>query len=189
MQDRSSPVREFLTGFVSVLVCYVSAFAVVNYVISPIQHRLVGDVIIASLIFLPHGVRMLSTWLLRGQAVLPLAIGEAISTLYMWRPDVSSHDVLLASIVGGSCCFILLEAFRIYGVDLYPSDIRTPNWKALILIAALSSFINSIGHGLAYAQSYHSLHEILQIVFFVVGDTAGTVSLMFLLLFAMRYLR
>ncbi|MDE3239824.1 MAG: hypothetical protein KGN33_12760 [Paracoccaceae bacterium] len=189
LQKRSHPVFDLLTGFVSVVICFVFAFAVVNYVIGPIQSRLVGEGVIASLIFLPHGVRLLSTWLLRGQAVLPLAIGEAVSTFYIWQPDFPPHAVVLASIVGGSCCYILLEGFRMLGVDLYPSDIAMPDWKALIMIAGLSSFINAIGHGLAYAQTYSSLQEILQIVFFVLGDTTGTVCLMFLLLFAMRYLR
>lgn len=189
MHRKASPLGTFIVQVVSVVVCFVAAFVLVNDVVAPVQRQVIGPYFLGSLVFLPHGVRVLSTWLLRERAILPLALGELISTLYIWQFHAPLNSIVFASLLGGSCCYLLLEIFSLVGLDLYPNDVTRPNWKALIFVAALSSFLNSTGHVFAYSNEMPSTGQVGQIVTFLIGDVTGTVVLMFGLMFGVRAFR
>jgi len=62
------------------VVAYILAHGLTAMLITPLQARLLPDVTsFASLLYLPHGVRVLATWLLGRVAILPLCVGAFLS--------------------------------------------------------------------------------------------------------------
>lgn len=69
-----------LQNFSVVILAYVLAHGLTALLITPMQSRLMPELtIFASLAYLPHGVRVLSTWLLGKRAFLPLFLGAFLS--------------------------------------------------------------------------------------------------------------
>ena len=58
---------------------YVLMFFLVQYLIYPVQEIIIPkSTIFAALIFLPHGVRVVSIWLLRERAIIPLFLASLV---------------------------------------------------------------------------------------------------------------
>lgn len=163
---------------------YIASFAVVEYLFKPAQDMALELTLVGSLLYLPHGVRVLATWLFHGKSILPLALAEIFCTLYLWSPDFELDYLILASLIGGASCFVAYELFRLAGIDLDFSPFTRPNWKALILVAALGSVISSYGHAFAYAASFDPQLILVETLTFLVGDVLGTLALIFLALTA-----
>ena len=70
------PVTSLQT-FGIVIVAYMLAHGLTAWLITPVQALLLPDVTaFASLVYLPHGVRVLATWLLGPIAFVPLALWQ-----------------------------------------------------------------------------------------------------------------
>ena len=68
---------------------YVLMFLAVQYVIYPVQEIIVPEsTMFAALIFLPHGVRVVSIWLLRERAIIPLFLASlVIYRSFYWHAE------------------------------------------------------------------------------------------------------
>lgn len=72
----SSQVRNFATTSAVLFAIYMASYIVVAVVVSPVQEMILPDVIrFASLLFLPHGVRVLSASLLGAKSVPAMVLG------------------------------------------------------------------------------------------------------------------
>ena len=72
--------------FAIIVLAYILCHGVTTLVVSPLQSAILPDVtIFASLVYLPHGVRVLSTWAYGWKAIPALAVGASISA-WLFRP-------------------------------------------------------------------------------------------------------
>ena len=56
--------------FAIIFIAFVLAYALVDFVVAPIQHQFVSSSVMAgSLLFIPHGIRVLSVWLCGVRAI------------------------------------------------------------------------------------------------------------------------
>ena len=117
-----------LQTFGIVIVAYMLAHGLTAWLITPVQALLLPDVTdFASLAYLPHGVRVLATWLLGPIAFVPLALGAFLSELMFTPSDVSqaTQPVILLSIVAGAAASPLaFEMMRGFGFNLYARQPR-----------------------------------------------------------------
>jgi len=89
-------VKEHLQNFLVVSVAYITAYSLVLGFVSPLQQILLSNVILeVSLLFLPHGIRVLSFWFFGWRAaiyLLPAAYlmmvvsAQAGISLDLWSP-------------------------------------------------------------------------------------------------------
>lgn len=176
-----------------IIVAYVASHAAVALLITPVQGRLMEDVTrFASLVYLPHGVRVLSTWLVGWRAVPPLIVGQLVAS-YLFDPDTVS-DPMLASLlpsvlVGGLAALIAFEIVRRLGQVSYAQGPGRMDWRNLILVGAVASILNSAGQSVVYGGQIGPESALLVCAVYMVGDTIGLIVTMIMLMFAFRWAR
>ena len=169
---------------------YVIAFAVMQYVTRPIQDALIAPTLVGTLVFLPHGVRVIGVWLFGYRSILPLLLGEVFGMYFLATFQLPLGVILQGAVVGGVSCFIAFEVFRLAGQNLYFEDgTRTVTWRMLILLGGVGSVFNSIGHIVVYRAAFSFDDDIEQVLGFLLGDLGGTVVLLLAMVFVNRSFR
>ncbi len=162
-------------------------------VVTPVQSIVLPEeTVFASLIYLPHGVRVLATWAFGWRAIPALFIGSSIAVwLFTPADDLNLLEpALLESILAGAVsAFLAFELARLAGFDFYFGRSRRLNWKGMIMIGAISSVINSIAQTFIFSGliGLDQLVEVLLI--YSVGDLVGLIVCMVALMFVFRWSR
>jgi hypothetical protein len=174
-----------LNEFAVIFISFVLAFALVDLVVEPVQHQFLSSSTMAgSLLFIPHGIRVLAVWLCGVRAILPLIAAELFSCIFLWQPDVGLDVFLGSAMVGGLCVYLTFEVFRLAGIEMRPDgkDSALTNWKSLILLASIASVFNSIGKQIFFGVLVPLTDEVLILAMFWIGDTLGTFACLLLLI-------
>jgi hypothetical protein len=174
-----------LNEFAVIFISFVLAYALVDFVVEPIQHQfLSGSVMAGSLLFIPHGIRVLAVWLCGASALLPLIFAEFVGGIFLWQPDLGLDVLFGSSMVGGLGVYLTFELFRLAGIEMRPDgkDSALTNWKSLILIASIASVFNSVGKQIFFGSLAPLTDEITSIAMFWIGDTLGTFACLLLLI-------
>jgi len=181
-----------LNEFAVIFAAFLTAYVLVRFVVAPVQHYFIStNVMMGSLLFIPHGIRVLAVWLCGVRAILPLILAELLGGLFLWQPDVGSSVLLGSSMVGGLCVYLTFELFRLAGIELRPDgkDSALTNWKSLILLASIASVFNSIGKQIFFGGLAPLADELLILAMFWSGDTVGTFACLLLLIGIRRRFR
>ena len=181
-----------LNEFVIIVSAYTVGYLLVEYIIAPAQYLYLSrDFTVGSLLFVPHGIRVLAVWLCGSRAILPLIIAELLSTVLLWQPDVAISTSLGSSMVGGLCVYLTFEVFRLAGIEMRPNgkDSELTNWRSLILLASIASVFNSFGKQIFFGSLAPLADEILILGIFWIGDTLGTFACLLLLIGIRRRLQ
>ena len=188
MKKRLELTLKAFSPEVVVFIAYVVAFFLMQYVARPIQD-VFAPTLVGTLLFLPHGVRVIGAWLFGYRSILPLVLGEVFGMYFMGYFHLPIDAVLLGAVVGGVSCFIAFEMFRLAGQNLYLDESKQrTSWRMLILLASIGSVFNSFGHIIAYRDAFSFEDDIAQILAFLVGDIGGTFALLLVLVFFNRSL-
>jgi hypothetical protein len=174
-----------LNEFVVIALAYVVGYLLVDYIVAPVQYLYLSrDFTVGSLLFIPHGIRVLALWLCGSRAILPLIIAELFCTVMLWQPDVALSTSLGSSMVGGLCVYLTFEVFRLAGIEMRPDgkDSALTNWRSLILLASIASVFNSVGKQIFFGGLAPLADEILILGIFWIGDTLGTFACLLLLI-------
>ena len=174
-----------LKEFAVIFIAFVLAYAIVDFVVEPIQHQFLSSSTMAgSLLFIPHGIRVLAVWLCGFRALLPLVFAEFLGGIFLWQPDVGLDVLLGSSMVGGLGVYLTFELFRLAGIEMQPDgkDSALTNWKSLILLGSIASVFNSFGKQIFFESLEPLTDEILSVAVFWIGDTMGTFTCLLLLI-------
>ncbi|SFD88204.1 hypothetical protein [Roseivivax sediminis] len=186
------PVR-VLAGTALVACLYVIAHATTALVITPLQYALFQDTTdFASLLYLPHGVRVLAVWLLRWQALPGLFAGAFASELIFTDGSLLEimQPVLLESIaVGALSGYLVFEALRLSGEDAYAGANPHLNWQQLFMIGIVSSIVNSIGQSIVFGGLVVPENAVQVLLFYAIGDILGLFVMLLLTLAIFRGFR
>ena len=134
----------------------------------------------ASILFLPHGVRILSAWLYRWRSVPILIPGSFLGHFYLDGALHYTPAEFFASSAGLVCAVLVFDILRRLGVDLYPAKGKRVHWLELVLAGGLASVINGIGTAIFYGN------DIVTASARFIGDVAGVTVALFLLVLALR---
>ena len=181
-------MRDHKTGFsgatwLTVTVAYVATYSMTNGFFTPLENILAPNIPSnVSLMFIPHGVRVLTFYFFGLWGYLYLAPVVWV----MWALEVygQSNDGYLS--IG---IFISLFACH-FGVEICKRLFQTNgkqgglgfNWKQLLAAGTIGSLLNSTG----LTWLYNSTFEPLTFAGYLFGDVAGQFFLMLLLIFFFR---
>jgi hypothetical protein len=152
-------------GFVSAL--YIWSYYLTVAIVAPIQQELLPAVVM-SLVFFPHGVRVLAAWLYGWRSFLYLLPGALLCNFHFAGEaalSLASLSAMTASLVAAPLAFNLAR-------KLFPALTTSPgktNLRTVMLVGFLASAFN-----LAGLQAIHSLYPIEGAVIFI-GDTNGLI--------------
>lgn len=175
------PVARYLVPMVLVTAAYMLTMFLTFAILMPLQL----DVLPvfpnhASVVFLPHGVRILSAWLYRWRSVPILFPGAFLGHVYLDGALHYTPSEFLAATAGLVCAVLVFEILSRLGVDLYPAKGKRVHWLELVLAGGLASVINGIGTAIFYGN------DIVTASARFIGDVAGVTVALFLLVLALR---
>ena len=136
----------FLTSVVTV--CYLFAFAVVFWLLMPIQVYVVSKYLafaeVTCLLALTHGVRVVATWLFRWRAILFLMPGAALEAVVLSAHyGLGTGDLALLVVAFSANSFVAFEILRILGWHVYADRARRANWRLVMMAGGLAAFANA----------------------------------------------
>ena len=168
-------------NIIVVTVIFCASIAFVAWFSQQIETHFNVNALYASLLFLPHGVRVLAAIIFRPSlAFTYLFIAAIVASLTVWPNSFDDlHTRLLQFIVGGGCApLALLIISSAIGPDkAYIRIVDRRSWRVLGLTVLLSAFLNSLGQSLVVAVSGQALAEIDLVLTFIAGDIFGATVL------------
>ncbi len=182
-----------LPGMAIIVTAYMLCHGLAAWGVAPLQEQILGEVtMFASLVYLPHGVRVLSVWLCGRHAVLPLMIGALLSELVFTEAavqEITSSGLWLSIPIGALSAYVAFEILRRFGQSAYVGNSERMNWRRLIVVGGLASAFNSIGQTLAFSGVISPGLQLSAVITYAVGDMVGLVVTMLALMILFRTLR
>lgn len=175
---------------------WIPAVYVALYVISYLPlawgHRLIfPDTPYALLVFLPAGLRLLSTWYFGARAILPLFLGGLL-TIWLYGNYASVSLAIAQALVGSVAAYFAFELFRICGYDLYASPSTAdeaavaPHWRNLFLVGLFFSVFNGLLASILYYNTLSSDNLLPFLLIYIAGDMVGLLVVLMALMAGMR---
>jgi len=157
---------------VAVSLAYVGAMVIVAYGIKLVQDSLYDHpLLVPSLIFLPHGVRILAAFLVGARSIMPLAVGTLIGISLGLDGSTDPSIILIPGIF---CSYLAFKIFELSGVEFKPGFSSLRQWRGLVLVSFVAALINGLGIVLILVLSGLDEGEVLPRLFvYVIGDTFG----------------
>ena len=155
-------------------------------------HRLIfPNTPYALLIFLPAGLRLLTTWYFGARAILPLFLGGLL-TIWLYGNYASTSLAVAQALVGSVSAYLAFELFRICGYDLYASAAATgrapvaPHWRNLFLVGLFFSVFNGLLASILYYNTLSSDNFLPFLLIYIAGDMVGLLVVLVALMAGMR---
>lgn len=137
----------------------------------------------ASLLFLPHGIRVIAAWLYGWKSILYLA--PASYATHFWRLDGEfvSWSVFMMPFVGMVCVAATFAAIARFGADLRLRPGYIAPWKDVLLVGALASGVNAV------CSNFLAQNSLDRILYYLLGDVLGMLTLFVALMLAFKAAR
>ena len=180
-------------NFTIVLVSFLASYLLVAKVISPMQKQYISDSDLVSLLFLPHGVRVLAC-VLYGPRLGAFYLFSATLLTGFWVGRIGDYDPLTLTLlyaVGSLCvpiAFIFLQ-FIHKDTKIGLTMVKHNTIKTFVYLALISSIINSIGHALVLDGFSDFSVQPRIILKFLFGDLLGALVLFLCLRFVLNRIK
>ena len=173
-----------------VMLLHVSAFIIQTTLILPFEVAAAGHIgSLASVLFLPHAVRVLSVWLLGPKAFFALFPASLLISYLFFRHDYDPGTLFFITLWGSASAVIAFEFLRLMNLDVYPKNAARINWRSLVFAGCLASFFNSVG-GTYLKREGLSAPEIFELLSrYLIGDIGGLLFCLIVLMLILRYVR
>ena len=139
----------------------------------------------ASLVFLPHGVRVLSYTFFGPKIFYGLFLAHFISGLSI---SSSYFDIIFLSFFSTICALI---AIKIYTGTWHLKNIKIFNFKFIVYVSFIAALINSFSNNtykLLQGGNFNELYT-SQVFQFIIGDIIGTIVLFYLFLLSKKVIK
>ena len=136
----------------------------------------------ASLVFLPHGVRILSFVFFGPKIFYGFFLAHVITGL-----NISSNflDILTLALFSTLCALI---AIKIYTGTFHLKNIKIFNFRFIVYVSFIAAIINSLSvntYKLFQGQNFNEIYT-SQVFQFIIGDVFGTIVLFYLFLLSKK---
>lgn len=153
--------------------------------LSPLQARYTPELAqYASLLFLPHGVRVLCAWLFGWRSILLIAPASLYTHWLNFGADGFSAFGIVGNMSGVICAAISFWALAKLGLDYRASSKEVVNWLNVMLAGALASIVNTVGMGVFFFKTDPWIMG-----GYLVGDISGLFACMLILMVVFKLLR
>ncbi|WP_438996144.1 hypothetical protein [Candidatus Puniceispirillum sp.] len=185
-------VKSILTAigthwFSAVIVTYICLFFLQVNFIFPIEKAYFDEsTTYASLLFLPHAVRVIAAWLLGPKAILALFPATVISA-HLYEPlTLQAPALYIYCLASSASAVIAFEFLKLMKMNVYPSG-KMKSWRNILFAGFLASFISTFG-GIYFIDARLDFGKVVELSFrYITGDTLGLIVSMFVLMILFRY--
>ena len=170
------------------------AMATITEIVLPLQGNIFPDLgPFAALIFPIHGIRVLCAWMYGWWSVIYLFVAYIVTALLyeliaLDTPyvELTSEGLMSCALVSVTAIFSL-KALKLVGLEA--EKINTKSWRQLILVAVISSVLNTFGHSFIFSDQFIVIGERNAILSHIIGDTLGTAVCLAVLILLFRFVR
>lgn len=163
---------------------YLGAFAFTFGVLMPVQTLVLPEFVhYASILFLPHGVRVLTAWLYGWRALFLLAPSALLTHAYLFGTTGFSGGYFFGALFGIFCATLSFWLFAKLGMDFHQEQANLISWREILMTGSFASIINVSG------TSYFYGFEIQSASAYFIGDLGGLLACMVILMLGFRWLR
>ena len=166
---------------------FIISFAIQNSFVEIFFNYFNSNNFSGSLIYLPHGIRVIAV-LAFGWNIFPaLFIGSYLTGLYLINNNfdfsllniTTTEIIIIGSLISASCVF-----FSTYFVQalnpLAKLDVRSIEIKTILIVVIASSVVNSLFQNVLYGFAYSDWQSLVQFFQYLTGDTFGALLIFFL---------
>jgi hypothetical protein len=177
-------LHTWATETVTASLAYLTAFYMTFELLMPVQDAFFPEFSShASLLFLPHGVRVLSAWLLGWRSVIALAPGVFLAFLYVAGLEVFAPSRLIGILIAITVPAATFHAFKLMKWNLSPEPERMPCWPCAMVVGIAISVLSSLLTNYAFGSGPQDY------LAYLVGDILGLLFLTAILMFIFQTLR
>ena len=185
-----------ITFGVSIITIFAMGF--VTEIVLPLQGAIFPNLgTLAALIMPIHGIRVLCAWMYGWWSVIYLFVSNIATALFYWliasnAPHIEfTSERLMAWALVSVVAIISFSALTLTGLEItsIKEKINNKTWRQLILVAIISSVLNSLGHTFIFSGQFVVVGERNAILTFIIGDTLGTVVCFAVLIVLFRFVR
>ena len=185
-----------ITFGVSILTIFAMGF--VTEIVLPLQGAIFPNLgTLAALIMPIHGIRVLCAWMYGWWSVIYLFVSNIATALFYWliasnAPHIEfTSERLMAWALVSVVAIISFSALTLAGLEITSTKEKVNNktWRQLILVAIISSVLNSLGHTFIFSGQFVVVGERNAILTYIIGDTLGTVVCFAVLIVLFRFVR
>ena len=177
-RTNSAGLTEFFVSSAVIAVIFVLGDLASAYVFNPIQAVFFPQLTnLVSLLFLPHGIRVLATVLLGLRAAPGLVVGTAFVLFYVY--GVRDVQLLIGiSLISGCVPWITLRGLRSLGIDAFYLKVKDgmPAFETILIAGIICSVANGFLTTSMLESSGTITHVSLTIAAYTVGDTTGLIA-------------
>ena len=185
-----------ITFGVSIITIFAMGF--VTEIVLPLQGAIFPNLgTLAALIMPIHGIRVLCAWMFGWWSVIYLFVSNIATALFYWliasnAPHIEfTSERLMAWALVSVVAIISFSALTLTGLEItsIKEKINNKTWRQLILVAIISSVLNSLGHTFIFSGQFVGVGERNAILTYIIGDTLGTVVCFAVLILLFRFVR
>ena len=185
-----------ITFGVSIITIFAMGF--VTEIVLPLQGAIFPNLgTLAALIMPIHGIRVLCAWMYGWWSVIYLFVSNIATALFYWliasnAPHIEfTSERLMAWALVSVVAIISFSALTLTGIEItsIKEKINNKTWRQLILVAIISSVLNSLGHTFIFSGQFVVVGERNAILTYIIGDTLGTVVCFAVLIVLFRFVR
>ena len=180
-------MRDLLHTFLIVSVAYILTFSLTFGFVFPLQQLLLSGISSqVGLLFLPHGVRVLTLYFYGWRGMFYLL--PASYLMILLSVEQTGQD-LLAPVISLVCCYFGIQAIRLVFSDTISVSLKPQDWKLMVLGGVAASIFNALGlalldHGQdSVAPNSTRFFEVLG---YVTGDVLGLVICLLFMVYFFR---
>ncbi len=137
-------IADLITTTLVIFALYFLAYFLVWAVITPLQNAVIPEITkYASLLFLPHGIRVFATSLVGRKSIPGLLLAEFVGNYIFW--DVHGWiPLLVVSTASGTVTYIVFEALKMAKINAYYLQVTSepPPLHTFMLAGILASVAN-----------------------------------------------
>ena len=159
----------------------------------PVQNWFNLDPSYAALLFLPHGVRVLSVYIMGPLSgflhiFFAVILIEVISDInYIFIPNTRDYLSLIIGAASAPLAYVLTKFFvgsKYLSLDRV--NIRT--WRIILLVCFMSAVINSLGQSVIVYILEEQTNSVFLVVKYMIGDFLGAITIFLFLIYLFRKL-
>ena len=180
-------------NFLIVMVSYLATFSIVATIVTPLQTQYVSNSELVSLLFLPHGVRVL-TCVIYGPRLgaIYLLFTSLIASILLGTIDnhatITQSLLIIVGALSVPAAFVFLE-FIHEDTRIGLTRVKHNTLKTIVHLALISSLINSLGQSLVIDGLSHFEVQPRIIFKFLIGDLLGSLAVFIFLRFVLNRLK
>jgi hypothetical protein len=176
--------RMWLLPFIVISTLYILTFVFAVFWFFPAQSTYIPQISkYTSLLFLPHGVRILSAWLLGWRSIILIAPSALYTHWLILGWAGFSPLGIMGAMCGVVCAALTFGFLAKVGMDFHLKPDANVHWTDVMLVGVIASIVNNVGLGLAFGHNAATMSG------FFIGDITGLFACLLILMLAFRLLR